>query len=60
MGKSEGKRELLRRLRWEDNIKMDLREMECWGHGLDWSASGYGQMAGSYDCGNETSGWRVS
>ena len=30
MGKSEGKRHLGRpRRRWEDNIKMDLREMGC-------------------------------
>jgi hypothetical protein len=27
------------RLRWEDNIKMDLQEME-WGLVLDWSDSG--------------------
>ena len=27
LGKSEGKRELLRWVRWEDNIKMDLPEM---------------------------------
>ena len=26
-----------------DNIKMDLQEIGC-GHGLDWSASGYGQV----------------
>jgi hypothetical protein len=33
--KPEGRRPLGRlRLRWEDNIKMDLREVE-WGHGLD-------------------------
>ena len=30
MGKPEGKRPLGRpRLRWEDNIKMDLREVGC-------------------------------
>jgi hypothetical protein len=35
VGKPEGKRPLERpRLRWEDNIKMDLREIE-WG-GMDW------------------------
>ena len=27
VGKSEGKRKLLRRLRWKDNIKMDFPEM---------------------------------
>ena len=33
-GKPEGKRPLGRpRLRWEDNIKMDLQEVG-WGHGL--------------------------
>jgi hypothetical protein len=35
VGKPDGKRPLGRpRLRWEDNIKMDLREVG-WGHGLD-------------------------
>jgi len=35
VGKPEGKRELGRpRLRWEDNIKMDLQAVECWG--MDW------------------------
>jgi hypothetical protein len=35
VGKPEGRRPLGRpRLRWEDNIKMDLREVE-WG-GADW------------------------
>jgi hypothetical protein len=35
VGKQEGKRPLGRlRCRWEDNIKMDLREIE-WG-GMDW------------------------
>jgi hypothetical protein len=35
VGKLEGKRPLRRpRQRWEDNIKMDLREMG-WG-GMDW------------------------
>ena len=32
MGKPEGKRPLGRpRRRWEDNIKMDLQEVGCWG-----------------------------
>ena len=36
VGKPEGKRPLGRpRRRWEDNIKMDLQEMGCGGHGLD-------------------------
>jgi len=35
VGNPEGKRPLGRpRLRWEDNIKMDLREVEC--GGIDW------------------------
>ena len=35
MGKTERKRPPGRpRLRWEDNIKMDLHEVECWG--IDW------------------------
>jgi hypothetical protein len=34
-GRPEGKRPLGRlRLRWEDNIKMDLQEVG-WGHGLN-------------------------
>jgi hypothetical protein len=38
--KPEGRRPLDRpRLRWEDNIKLDLREVG-WGHGLDRSGSG--------------------
>ena len=35
VGKPEGKRPLGRtRNRWEDNIKMDLQEVGCWG--MDW------------------------
>ena len=35
VGKAEGKRPLGRpRLRWEDNIKMDLQEVGC--GGMDW------------------------
>jgi hypothetical protein len=35
VGKSEGRRPFGRpRRRWEDNIKMDLREVGCWG--ADW------------------------
>ena len=35
MGKPEGRRPLGRpRRRWEDNIRMDLREVEC--GGMDW------------------------
>jgi hypothetical protein len=36
MGRPEGRRPLERpRRRWEDNIKMDLREVG-WGGGMDW------------------------
>ena len=35
VGKPEGKRPLGRpRRKWEDNIKMDLQEVVCWG--MDW------------------------
>jgi len=35
VGKPEGKRPLGRsRIRWEDNIKMDLQEVPC--GGMDW------------------------
>jgi hypothetical protein len=35
VGKPEGKRPLGRpRHRWEDNIRMDLQEVGCWG--IDW------------------------
>ena len=35
VGKPEGKGPLGRpRCRWEDNIKMDLQEVGCWG--MDW------------------------
>jgi hypothetical protein len=44
MGKPEGKRQLRKpRLRWENNIKMDLQEVG-WGHGVDLCGSGQGQM----------------
>ena len=41
VGKPERKRPLGRpSRRWEDNIKMDLREVGCEGHGLDRAGSG--------------------
>jgi hypothetical protein len=49
MGRPEGKRPLGRpRCRWEDGIRMDLREI-CWGS-VDWI-----QLAevGSCECGDE-------
>jgi hypothetical protein len=49
VGKPEGWRQLGRpRRRWEDNIKMDLREVG-WGHRLDRSGSRKGQVAGSWE-----------
>jgi hypothetical protein len=55
--KPRGNRPLgVTRRRWEDNIKMDLQEVGCGGHGLDSSGSGKGQVAGTCECGNEPSG----
>jgi hypothetical protein len=56
--KSEGKKLLERpRCRWEDGIKMGLREIG-WGRGCGMGApgSGYGQLAGSRECGDEPPG----
>ena len=40
VGRPEGKRPLGRhRLRWNDNIKIDLQDMG-WGYGLGWLGSG--------------------
>jgi hypothetical protein len=56
VGKPERKRPLKRpRHRWEDNIKMDLREIGL-GCGLDSSGSGEGPVAGSCEHSNEPSG----
>jgi hypothetical protein len=56
VGKPEGRRPLVRpRSRWEDNIKMYLREVE-W---EAWTGSIWlkiGQLAGCCECGNEPSG----
>jgi hypothetical protein len=41
VGKLEGKRPLgIPRRRWEDNIRMILKEVRCGGYGLDWASSG--------------------
>jgi hypothetical protein len=40
---------------WEDNIKMDLREVSL-GYGLGRSGSGCVQVAGFCECGYEPSG----
>jgi hypothetical protein len=54
VGKPKGKRPIGRpRRRWEDGIKMDLREIG-WGGGgeVDSFGSGYGSLAGSRECGD--------
>jgi hypothetical protein len=57
VGKPEGRRPLGRsRHRWEDTIKIDLQAVG-WGHGLDRSGSGQGQVAGCCECGNEPLGF---
>jgi len=41
VGKPERKRQFGRtKRRWENNIKMDLQEAGCGGHGLDGAGSG--------------------
>jgi hypothetical protein len=56
LGKPEGKRPLgIPRRLWEDNIIVDLQEMG-WGHGLDCSSSGQGQVAVSCKRCNQPSG----
>jgi hypothetical protein len=55
VGKPEGKRPL-ERLRWEDNIKVDLKEIVC--ENDDSFGSGEGPVAGSCECGNDPSGSR--
>jgi hypothetical protein len=57
VGKPEGKRPLGRpRCRWEDGIRMDLREIGLGGCGLDLTGSGQGPVAGCCECGDEPSG----
>jgi len=53
VGKPEGKRlRVRRRRRWEDNITMHLQEVgRMFRAGL-----GYGQVAETYECGNEPAG----
>jgi hypothetical protein len=56
MGKPKGKRPSERpRHRWEDGIKMDLREIG-WGCGVDSPGSGYGSLVGYCECGDEPLG----
>jgi hypothetical protein len=56
VGKPEGKRPLERpRHRWEDNIRIDLQEVGCWG--MDWIGLAQDrQVASTCECGNEPSG----
>jgi hypothetical protein len=54
--KPDGKRPLGRpRRRWEDWIRMDLREICLGGCGLDSTGSEQGPMAGCCECGDEPS-----
>jgi hypothetical protein len=55
VGKPEGKRPLGRRM-WEDGVRMDLREIDLGGGGLDSTGSGQGPVAGCCECGDEPSG----
>jgi hypothetical protein len=56
VGKPEGKRPLAGpRSSWEDNIIWILRKRNV-GYGVDRAGSGYGQMAGTRECGNELLG----
>jgi hypothetical protein len=58
VGRPEGKRQVGRhRRRWEDNIKMDLREIRIDGGELDSAGSEYGPVAGFCEYGNEPSGY---
>jgi hypothetical protein len=57
MGKAEGKRSLGRpRRRWEDGIRMDLRESGWGEYRLDPVDSGQGPVAGFSEYGGEPSG----
>jgi hypothetical protein len=57
VGKPEGKRPLGRpKRRWEDGIRMDLREIGLGSCGLDSTGSGQGPVAGCCECGDEPSG----
>jgi hypothetical protein len=57
VGKPEEKRPLGRPTRrWEDGIRMDLREIGLGGCGLDSTGSGYGPVTGCGECGDEPSG----
>jgi hypothetical protein len=54
VGKPEGKRPYGRpRRRWEDGIRMYLREIGLGGCGLDSTGSGQGPVAGCCECGDD-------
>jgi hypothetical protein len=56
VGNPEGKGPLGRRgLRWEDGIRMELREIG-WGCRVNSVGSEYGTVVGSCECGDEPSG----
>jgi hypothetical protein len=57
VGNTEGKRPRGRpRRRWEDGIRMNLREIGSGGCGVDSSGSGYWPVAGCCECGDGPSG----
>jgi hypothetical protein len=57
VGNLEGKRPLGRpRRRWEDGIRMNLREIGLGGCGLESTGSGQEPVAGCCECGDEPSG----
>jgi hypothetical protein len=57
VGKPEGNRPFRRpRHRWEDGIRMDLRETGLGGCELDSTGSGLGPVAGCCKCGDEPLG----
>jgi hypothetical protein len=57
VGKPKGSRPLGRpRHRWEDGVRMDLREIGLGGCGLDSTGSGQGPVVGCCGCGDEPSG----
>jgi hypothetical protein len=56
VGKPQGKRPLQRpKRRWEDGIKMDLRDTDGGGGAVDLIGSGYGSLADCCECGDEPS-----
>jgi hypothetical protein len=57
VGKAEGNRPPRRpRRRWEDEIRMNLREIGLGGCGFDSTGSGQGPVACCCECGDEPSG----